>query len=105
MPSGKHFLKKKTKQLNMKLLSMQNMKFFAGDTRGEEAGGLLPPLQESSPFQGDHEPQGGQRQLEEPGPSPPGAGHGVRGAHAGRDLARAGGRHTVYEILTPCNTF
>ena len=73
-----------------------------GDTRGEEAGGLLSPSQESSQGQWWHH-QGGHQ---EPRPSPPGAGHGVRGAHAGRDLARARGRHPVYEILTsPCKTF
>ena len=64
-----------------------------GDVRGEEAGGVLPPLQTPRHLQGDHQ-QGGQ------GPSAPGAGDGVRGAHAGRDPARARGRHTVYEILT-----
>merc|ERR1712108_131952 len=69
----------------------------AGDCRGEEDGDLLLPPQESSHLQGDYELQG------EPRPTPSGAGHGVRGAHAGRDLARARGRPPVYEILTsPC---
>ena len=72
----------------------------AGDIRGEEGGGLLSPLQEPRQLQGEHDLQGGQRRPQEPGPSAPGAGDGVRGAHAGRDPARARGRHTVYEILT-----
>ena len=57
--------------------------YFPGDSRGEENGGLLPPPQKPSHLQGDDELQG------EPRPSPPGADHGVRGADAGRDLARA----------------
>ena len=68
--------------------------YFPGDSRGEENGGLLPPPQKPSHLQGDDELQGELR------PSPPGADHGVRGSHAGRDLARARGRHSVYEILT-----
>ena len=71
-----------------------------GDVRGEEAGGLLPPLQEPRQLQGDHELQGDHQLQGGQGPSAPGAGDGVRGAHAGRDPARARGRHTVYEILT-----
>ena len=69
-----------------------------GDTRGEEVGALLPPPQEPGGSQGPCWQQQDQR-SEPTSTSPPGVGHGVRGAHAGRDLARAGGGDAVYEIL------
>ena len=69
-----------------------------GDTRGEEVGALLPPPQEPGGSQGACWQQ--QDLRPEPPSSPPGVGHGVRGAHAGRDLARAGGSDAVYEMLT-----
>ena len=68
-----------------------------GDTRGEEVGALLPPPQEPGGSQGRKQQD---LRPEPTSSSPPGVGHGVRGAHAGRDLARAGGRDAVYEILT-----
>lgn len=70
-----------------------------GDTRGEEVGALLPPPQEPGVSQGACWQQQDLR-PEPTSSSPPGVGHGVRGAHAGRDLTRAGGRDAVYEILT-----
>ena len=61
MPSGKHFLKNKATEIIGERIELAMNQNFPGDIRGEEACGLLPPLQESSNLQGDSELQGGRR--------------------------------------------